>query len=107
MGAPGTLPRPPPIPRDRDAWLWPRRPSEEPDIDTLACVLLGAPAGLSAEQRARFAATVRRHNAVVFPRLIAAAPQAMSITSLSVCRDVVWWMTKFVEHGEVPLRSPQ
>ena len=71
--------------------------------------LLGAPTCLTAEQRARIAATVRRHNNDLLPGLVASAavsaPETleMRVGSLSLVRDRVWWMTAFDEYATWPL----
>lgn len=57
--------------------------------------LLGVPAALSDEQRERIAHLVRRHNAHVLPARVARAPHALTMHSLSLARDQVWWMTEY------------
>lgn len=57
--------------------------------------VLGAPAGLTPADRASVARVVRHHNGVVLPTRVERAPcRTLQVSTLSLARDAVWWMTE-------------
>jgi len=72
--------------------------------------VLGMPADLTEDQRARIAHCVRQHNQVIFPALVdgvAPATASLKVSSLSLARDRVWWMTQYELYDTWPLGTVQ
>lgn len=61
--------------------------------------VLGAPSSQTADQRQRVAELVRHYNQEAFPALIdSASPKTLKVSTLSLARDSVWWMTQYELH---------